>query len=138
MVRRGTWRKPAKKNRIPEAHNDFIFAILGQELGLVGALLVLGLFAILAVAAFKAIARTTDTFARTVSCSVIAWIQGQTIINIAMVSALLPVIGVPLPFISYVGSAMVSSMACIAMILSLTRTNGKAQDSQVSAARWRR
>ncbi|WP_427170331.1 putative lipid II flippase FtsW [Arthrobacter sp. 92] len=112
-----------KWNWIPEAHNDFIFTILGEELGLAGTLLVLGLFAILAVAVFKTITRTEDTFARIVSCGIITWIIGQAIINIAMVSGLLPVIGVPLPFISYGGSAMVSSLAGIGMILAVTRTN---------------
>lgn len=110
-----------KWNWIPEAHNDFIFTILGEELGLAGTLLVLGLFAILAIAVFKTIARTEDVFARIVACSVITWILGQAIINISMVSGLLPVIGVPLPFISYGGSAMVSSLAGIGMILAVTR-----------------
>jgi len=113
-----------KWNWIPEAHNDFIFSILGEELGLAGSLLVLGLFAILAIAVFKTIARTTDTFSRTVACSVITWILGQAVINIAMVSGLLPVIGVPLPFISYGGSAMVSSLAGIGVILAVTRPEG--------------
>ncbi|QCB98969.1 putative lipid II flippase FtsW [Arthrobacter sp. PAMC25564] len=121
-----------KWNWIPEAHNDFIFTILGEELGLAGTLLVLGLFAILAVAVFKTIARTRDAFARIVSCSVITWIIGQAIINIAMVSGLLPVIGVPLPFISYGGSAMVSSLAGIGMILAVTRTNQNAEDARMS------
>lgn len=109
-------------NWIPEAHNDFIFTILGEELGLVGTLLVLALFAILAIAVFKTIARTQDTFARIVSCGIITWIIGQAIVNIAVVRGLLPVIGVPLPFISYGGSAMVSLLAGIGMILAVTRT----------------
>jgi cell division protein FtsW len=85
---------------------------------------VLGLFAILAIAVFKTIARTTDTFSRIVACSVITWILGQAVINIAMVSGLLPVIGVPLPFISYGGSAMVSSLAGVGVILAVTRPGG--------------
>ncbi len=113
-----------KWNWIPEAHNDFIFSILGEELGLAGSLLVLGLFATLAIAVFKTIARTTDTFSRIVACSVITWILGQAVINISMVSGLLPVIGVPLPFISYGGSAMVSSLAGIGVILAVTRPEG--------------
>ena len=113
-----------KWNWIPEAHNDFIFSILGEELGLAGTLLVLGLFATLAIAVFKTIARTTDTFSRIVACSVITWILGQAVINISMVSGLLPVIGVPLPFISYGGSAMVSSLAGIGVILAVTRPEG--------------
>ena len=110
-----------KWNWIPEAHNDFIFTILGEELGLAGTLLVLVLFTVLAIAVFKVIARTQDTFARIVSSSVITWIIGQAVVNIAMVTGLLPVIGVPLPFISYGGSAMVSSMAGVGMILAVTR-----------------
>ena len=110
-----------KWNWIPEAHNDFIFTILGEELGLAGTFMVLGLFTVLAVAVFKVIARTQDTFARIVSSSVITWIIGQAVVNIAMVTSLLPVIGVPLPFISYGGSAMVSSLAGIGVILAVTR-----------------
>lgn len=121
-----------KWNWIPEAHNDFIFTILGEELGLAGTLLVLGLFAVLAVAVFKTIARTSDAFARVLACSVITWIIGQAVVNIAMVSGLLPVIGVPLPFISYGGSAMVSSLAGVGMILAVTRTNPKPEDAEAS------
>jgi cell division protein FtsW len=123
-----------KWNWIPEAHNDFIFSILGEELGLAGTLLVLGLFAILAIAVFKTIARTTDTFSRIVACSVITWILGQAVINIAMVSGLLPVIGVPLPFISYGGSAMVSSLAGIGVILAVTRP-GRAVSGRAGSGR---
>jgi cell division protein FtsW len=110
-----------KWNWIPEAHNDFIFTILGEELGLAGTFLVLGLFTVLAIAVFKIIGRTQDTFARIVSSSVITWIIGQAVVNIAMVTSLLPVIGVPLPFISYGGSAMVSSLAGVGVILAVTR-----------------
>jgi cell division protein FtsW len=110
-----------KWNWIPEAHNDFIFTILGEELGLAGTLLVLVLFTVLGIAVFKVIARTQDTFARIVSSSVITWIIGQAVVNIAMVTGLLPVIGVPLPFISYGGSAMISSLAGVGMILAVTR-----------------
>ena len=110
-----------KWNWIPEAHNDFIFTILGEELGLAGTLLVLGLFAVLAIAVVKTIAHSQDTFSRIVACSIIAWIIGQAVLNMSMVSGLLPVIGVPLPFISYGGSAMVSSLAGIGVILAVTR-----------------
>jgi cell division protein FtsW len=110
-----------KWNWIPEAHNDFIFTILGEELGLAGTLLVLVLFTVLGIAVFKVIARTQDTFARIVSSSVITWIIGQAVVNIAMVTGLLPVIGVPLPFISYGGSAMISSLAGVGKILAVTR-----------------
>ncbi|GGH91211.1 putative lipid II flippase FtsW [Arthrobacter liuii] len=110
-----------KWNWIPEAHNDFIFTILGEELGLAGTLLVLALFAVLAIAVFKTIAGNTDTFSRIVASSIIAWIIGQAVLNMSMVSGLLPVIGVPLPFISYGGSAMVSTLAGMGVILAVTR-----------------
>jgi cell division protein FtsW len=116
----GLGQSQQKWNWIPEAHNDFIFTILGEELGLAGTLLVLGLLMVLAVAVFKVIAQTEDTFAHIVSAGIITWIIGQAIVNIAMVSGLLPVIGVPLPFISYGGSAMVSSLAGIGVILAVT------------------
>jgi cell division protein FtsW len=127
-----------KWNWIPEAHNDFIFTILGEELGLAGTLMVLGLFTVLAVAVFKVIARTEDTFARIVSSSVITWIIGQAVVNIAMVTSLLPVIGVPLPFISYGGSAMVSSLAGIGVILAVTRpqpVNTRSKKPRLAASR---
>lgn len=76
---------------------------------------------VLAIAVFKVIAQTEDTFAHIVSAGVITWIIGQAIVNITMVSGLLPVIGVPLPFISYGGSAMVSSLAGIGVILAVTK-----------------
>ncbi|UUL77421.1 putative lipid II flippase FtsW [Pseudarthrobacter sp. Fe7] len=110
-----------KWNWIPEAHNDFIFTILGEELGLAGTLLVLALFAVLAIAVFKTMAGSTDMFSRIVASSIIAWIIGQAVLNMSMVSGLLPVIGVPLPFISYGGSAMVSSLAGMGVILAVTR-----------------
>ncbi|KRE54131.1 hypothetical protein ASG92_24970 [Arthrobacter sp. Soil736] len=110
----------------------FWSTILGEELGLAGTLIVLGLFTILAIAVFKVPARTQDTFARIVSSSVITWIIGQAVVNTAMVSGLLPVIGVPLPFISYGLLPMVSSLAGIGMILAVTRTETRALRS------WRR
>ena len=110
----------------------FWSTILGEELGLAGTLIVLGLFTILAIAVFKVIARTQDTFARIVSSSVITWIIGQAVVNTAMVSGLLPVIGVPSPFISYGQLPMVSSLAGIGMILAVTRTETRALRS------WRR
>jgi cell division protein FtsW len=119
-----------KWNWIPEAHNDFIFTILGEELGLAGSLLVLGLFAVLAIAVFKTINRTRDTFTRIISSSVITWIIGQALLNVAMVSGLLPVIGVPLPFISYGGSAMVSSLCGIGIVLAVTRNDQPAAPEQ--------
>ncbi len=106
---------------IPEAHNDFIFAIIGEELGLVGTLVVVALFGILAVAIVRVVMRHDDPFVRILSGSIMVWIIGQAFVNIGMVTGLLPVIGVPLPFISYGGSALVFSLAGIGVILAFAR-----------------
>jgi cell division protein FtsW len=110
-----------KYSWIPEAHNDFIFAVLGEELGLFGTLLVLALFAVLAVAVFRVVSRQTELFPRILGGTIMAWILGQAAINMAMVTGIAPVIGVPLPFISSGGSALVSCLCAIGVVLSLAR-----------------
>ncbi|MFC7402157.1 putative lipid II flippase FtsW [Citricoccus sp. GCM10030269] len=110
-----------KWSYIPEAENDFIFTILGEELGLVGTLLVLALFAGLAVGMFRVARRADSLFARICTSGILIWIIGQAFINIAMVTGLLPVIGVPLPFISYGGSALTFVLAAIGVVLAFAR-----------------
>jgi cell division protein FtsW len=106
---------------IPEAHNDFIFAIIGEEFGLLGTLLIVLLFGVLAVATIRMTMRHTDPFIRIVCGSILVWIIGQAFVNIAMVTGLLPVIGVPLPFISYGGSSLTFTLAAIGVLLSFAR-----------------
>ncbi|NUP74961.1 MAG: putative lipid II flippase FtsW [Sinomonas sp.] len=110
-----------KYSWIPEAHNDFIFAVLGEELGFFGTLLVLALFAVLAVAIFRVVVRQQELFARVLAGTIMAWLLGQAALNMAMVTGLLPVIGVPLPFISSGGSALVSCLCGVGVVLSLAR-----------------
>ncbi|AMM32486.1 cell division protein FtsW [Sinomonas atrocyanea] len=110
-----------KYSWIPEAHNDFIFAVLGEELGLFGTLLVLALFAVLAVAVFRVVSRQKELFPRILGGTIMAWILGQAAVNMAMVTGIAPVIGVPLPFISSGGSALVSCLCAIGVVLSLAR-----------------
>lgn len=110
-----------KYSWIPEAHNDFIFAVLGEELGLFGTLLVITLFAVLAVAVFRVVSRQKELFPRILGGTIMAWILGQAAINMAMVTGIAPVIGVPLPFISSGGSALVSCLCAIGVVLSLAR-----------------
>ncbi|MDM7988903.1 putative lipid II flippase FtsW [Arthrobacter sp. zg-Y877] len=110
-----------KWNWIPEAHNDFIFAIIGEEFGLLGTLVVVSLFAVLAVATVRVTMRHTDPFIRIVCGAVLVWIIGQASVNIAMVTGLLPVIGVPLPFISYGGSSLTFTLAAVGVLLSFAR-----------------
>ena len=98
---------------LPAAHTDFIFAVLGEELGLVGTLLVLALFLTVAYAGFRVARRTVDPFARYMAAGITVWITAQMIINVGMVLALLPVIGIPLPLVSYGGSALLPSLVAL-------------------------
>ena len=110
-----------KWSYIPEAENDFIFTILGEELGLVGALLVLVLFAGLAIGMFRVARRAESLFIRICTGAIMAWLVGQAFVNIAMVTGLLPVIGIPLPFISYGGSALTLVLLAVGVVLCFAR-----------------
>ena len=106
---------------LPEAHNDFIFAIIGEELGLPGTLVVIGLFAVIAVACYRLVLRSDDFFTRVATAGVMVWILGQAVINIGAVIGLLPVIGVPLPLVSSGGSALVTTLFALGMLVSFAR-----------------
>ena len=117
----GLGNSKAKWSWLPEADNDFIFAIIGEELGLLGAILVLALFVVLAIAFVRIIRASTDPFARVTVSAVMVWIVGQAFVNIAVVLGILPVLGVPLPLISAGGSALVTSLIGIGIVLSFAR-----------------
>ncbi len=106
---------------LPEAHNDFIFSIIGEELGLPGTFVVMGLFAALAFACYRLVSRTDDFFIRVASAGVMVWILVQAIINIGSVIGALPVIGVPLPLVSAGGSALVTTLFGLGMLISFAR-----------------
>jgi cell division protein FtsW len=106
---------------LPEADNDFIFAIIGEELGLLGAILVLVLFIVLAITFVRIVRANSDPFARITVSAVMVWIVGQAFVNIAVVLGVLPVLGVPLPLISAGGSALVTSLIGIGIVLSFAR-----------------
>ncbi|WP_323101563.1 putative lipid II flippase FtsW [Intrasporangium sp. YIM S08009] len=106
---------------LSEAHNDFIFAIIGEELGLPGTLMILVLFGILAWACFRLVSRTQDRFVRIAGSGIMAWLIGQAIINIGAVIGLLPVIGVPLPLVSAGGSSLVTTLLALGVLLSFAR-----------------
>ena len=115
-----------KWGALPEAHTDFIFAVLGEELGLVGTLLVIGLFLTIAFAALRVARRTADPFVRYASFGIVVWLVGQMIINVGMVLALLPVIGIPLPLISYGGSALLPSLMALGLLVGFARREPEA------------
>jgi cell division protein FtsW len=106
---------------LPEAHTDFIYSIIGEELGLVGALGVLALFATLVFAGFRIAARSRDMFTTLAAAAITTWIAVQAAVNIGAVLGLLPIAGLPLPLVSYGGSALLPVMVALGMLLSFAR-----------------
>ncbi|MFI9272441.1 putative lipid II flippase FtsW [Kitasatospora sp. NPDC052896] len=111
-----------KWGQLPEAHTDFIFAATGEELGLVGTLSVIGLFAALGYAGIRVAIGTKDTFVRYAAGAATTWIMAQAVINLGSALGLLPIAGVPLPLFSYGGSAMLSAMCALGMLLCFARS----------------
>ena len=126
-----------KWGNLPEAHTDFIFAVLGEELGLVGTLLVIGLFLTIAYAAIRVARRTKDPFVRYMTFGIVVWIIGQMMINVGMVLALLPVIGIPMPLVSYGGSALVPSLVALGMLVGFARREPEAARALAQRKRGR-
>ena len=111
----------AKWSWLPHAETDFIFAIVGEELGLIGTSMVIISFVILAVAMARLVRAQPDPFARLVTGGVMVWLIGQALINIAVVLEVLPVLGVPLPFMSVGGSALMASLIGVGVVMSVNR-----------------
>jgi cell division protein FtsW len=112
-----------QRNFLPHPYSDFIFAIIGEELGLVGALVVILLFVFLAFSMLRIMQRTNDPFKRNVVQGVMLWIVFQALVNIAVVLRLLPVLGVPLPLISAGGSSLISALTAVGVVLAIEREN---------------
>lgn len=117
----GLGNSKAKWSWLPAADNDYIFAIIGEELGLIGAIVVLALFVVLAVAFFRIIHSSSDPFVRITTGAIMVWLIGQAFVNIGVVLGVLPVLGVPLPLISSGGTALLSSLLAIGVVLSFAR-----------------
>ena len=106
---------------LPEAHTDFIYAVVGEELGIVGSLIVIILFAAIGLAGLRLARRTSDPFIRTASAAVVAWLLTQALLNIGAVLQLIPITGVPLPLVSYGGSSLVPTLIALGMLMSFAR-----------------
>ena len=126
-----------KWGSLPEAHTDFILAVIGEELGLFGSLVVLALFLLFAMAGIRIATRTADPFARYAAAGIVIWIMAQAVINIGMVLGLLPVIGIPLPLISYGGSSLLVTLVACGILLNCATTEPAARQA-LDAARARR
>jgi len=110
-----------KWGALPEAHTDFIFAVLGEEFGLFGSLVVLALFLVLGYAGVRIATRSDDPFARYAAGGVTIWFLVQALINLAVVLRMLPIAGVPLPLVSYGGSSLVANLLAVGVLLACAR-----------------
>ena len=104
---------------VPEQHTDFIFTVAGEELGLVGSLLLIGLFAVILWRALRIAARTDDLFGRVAAAGIACWFGFQAFQNIGMCLGIMPVTGVPLPLVSYGGSAMFAGLLAIGLLQNI-------------------
>ncbi|UOR02932.1 putative lipid II flippase FtsW [Leucobacter allii] len=123
----------AKWSWLPAADNDYIFAIVGEELGLIGALLVIAMFVVLTVVMLRVITRARDRFGKAVVGGVLVWIVGQAFINIGVVIGVFPVLGVPLPLISAGGTALVACLTALGVVISIARDGAQYQHELAEA-----
>jgi cell division protein FtsW len=111
---------------IPEVENDFIFAVIGEELGFIGALVVIALFALLISSLVGIMNRSESTFSKILVLGVVVWIIAQSSVNVAVVLGVLPVLGVPLPLISAGGSSLIATLGAIGLVLAIEKDNHRA------------
>jgi cell division protein FtsW len=111
----------AKYHFLPNAHTDFVFSIIGEELGLIGCLLVLGLFVAFAAFGVSIALRAPDRFGMLLAAGITVWVTAQAAINIGGVTGLLPVSGIPLPFVSFGGSSLVITMLASGILANVGR-----------------
>ena len=131
----GPGQSTSKYGWVPNASTDYVFAIIGEELGLFGAVVVLALFAILGHAGFRIARRNADPFVRLAAGAATIWLCGQATINVGYVTGLLPVTGIPLPFVSSGGSSLIASLVVLGMLAAFARHEGPAIAAARRAAR---
>ncbi len=107
---------------LPNAHTDFIFAIIGEETGLIGGLTIIGLFIVLALAGWAVAARAPDRFGRMVAAGITVWLSFQALVNVGGVLGALPITGISLPFISFGSTALIMSMAAIGVLVNISQS----------------
>ena len=121
----GLGQSRARWSWLPNAHTDFIFAIIGEETGFAGAAIVITLFALLAAVGVSIAFRAPDGFGRLLAAGIVAWLTIQALVNIGGVVAVLPITGVPLPFISNGGNAMLVNLFAIGVLLNISRSSDR-------------
>ena len=122
---------------LAEAHTDFIFSVIGEELGLLGTLLVLALYALLIYSILRVAIKTKDDFSRYVTAGIACWLIAQVAVNIGSVTSLIPVIGVTLPFISYGGSSLLANLIAVGYVLGVARRTPEISEG-IKASRMRK
>ena len=122
---------------LAEAHTDFIFSVIGEELGLLGTLLVLALYAVLIYSILRVAIKTKDDFSRYVAAGIACWLIAQVAVNIGSVTSLIPVIGVTLPFISYGGSSLLANLIAVGYVLGVARRTPEISEG-IKASRMRK
>jgi len=110
---------------LPNAHTDFIFAIIGEETGFAGAFIVITLFALVAIVGVSIAYRAPDMYSRLLAIGIVSWLTVQALVNIGGVVAVLPITGVPLPFISSGGNAMIANLAAVGILLNISRASDR-------------
>lgn len=123
---------------LPNAHTDFIFAIVGEETGLIGGILVIALLALLAVIGTAIALRTVDPFGRMVAAGITVWLSFQAMVNIGGVLGVIPITGVTLPFVSYGGTSLAISMAAIGVLINIATSSSRSPARARRASRARR
>ncbi|MGO1735534.1 MAG: peptidoglycan glycosyltransferase FtsW [Leucobacter sp.] len=123
----------AKWSWLPAAEDDYIFAIIGEELGFIGALLIIALFVLLAIAMLRVISHARDRFGKAVVGGIMVWIVGQAFVNIGVVIGLFPVLGVPLPLISAGGTALIACLTGVGVVISVARDGVQYQEELAAA-----
>jgi cell division protein FtsW len=128
---------------LPEAHTDFIFAIIGEETGLIGTSLVMLGFLAFGLRGYRASLRAPDRFGMALAASITTWVTFEALLNMATVTNTLPITGVPLPFFSYGGTALATTLAAVGVLLSIARHGsgtalGNNRRSDETFDRWRR
>ncbi len=121
LVGKGLGQGAAKWGYLPNVHNDFIFAVIGEELGVLGGMVVLGLYAALAYVGLRIAARNTDPWRRLVAATLTVWLVSQAVINIGYVVGLLPVTGLPLPLVSSGGTSVIITMVVFGVLANFAR-----------------
>ena len=123
----GLGQSRARWSWLPNAHTDFIFAIIGEETGFAGAMIVVTLFALLAAVGVSIAFRARERFGRLLAIGIVSWLTIQALVNIGGVVAVLPITGVPLPFISNGGNAMLVNLFAIGVLLNISRSTVDAE-----------